>query len=325
MPLPPRAGRRVSELQAPPPGRLPAVTGGGRQGMWRVREGTAERKTRSACDRCWQTASSSRTRRTTWVHVRTQRSPCPLVEEVCLRHGVRGRDGGIVGRIHEVALRVDGATTRTADLDDEVLTLHLVGYATPEIGRANVERNRTVAEADVEVALTSGDVQRIAEAWYHWPGRCCGSTIRRVSRVSEFEGAWVAFFPGSLGRERVLAILVSELLRWERAADASDRLRVQLNVGGSTPARSDAHGPDRVGGEPVRQGVGRARQDSRGRRPHCRGRFSRRARSADRGAGCPRTLLSGSDSVVAVADLRRTVCSTGGPLSVLIVQHLVSR
>lgn len=116
-----------------------------------------------------------------------------------------------VGKIHEVALRTDGAHTRASDLDESLLTFRHTGYATAEIRRAKAERNAAAAAADVEAATAEGDPQRLGEAHYHH----ARSLVRLGDdneAVEEFRRAWACFGNGSLGRDRVAVHLVPSLL-----------------------------------------------------------------------------------------------------------------
>lgn len=123
-----------------------------------------------------------------------------------------------VGKIHEVALRTDGAHTRTGEVDESVLTFRHTGYATAEIRRVKAERNAAAAEADVKAAA-GGDRQRLGEAHYHY-ARSLVRLGEGAQAVEEFRRAWGCFDAGSLGRDRVAVHLVPTLLSRGLVAEA---------------------------------------------------------------------------------------------------------
>lgn len=138
-----------------------------------------------------------------------------------------------VGRIHEVALRADGAPTRTAAIPEDVLTFVHTGYASAEIRRAKVIRNTAAAELGVREALNTGDPQRLGEARYHYARSLARLDPEDDAVLEEYRRAWTAFAPGSTGRDRVMAGLVPELLRRGRVDDATAEVGAHLGAGGS--------------------------------------------------------------------------------------------
>lgn len=123
------------------------------------------------------------------------------------------------GKIHEVAVRTDGRHTRTAEVDESVLTFRHSGYATAEIRRRKAERNAAAAAVDVEAAEAAGDRQRVGEARYHY-ARSLVRLGESAKAVEEFRRAWVCFQAGSVGRDRVAVHLVPTLLSLGLVADA---------------------------------------------------------------------------------------------------------
>lgn len=147
---------------------------------------------------------------------------------------VRVADIRYVGHIHETPLRRDGAETRTGALTDDQLMFTHFGYATPSIRRAKAERNALAAAVDVEAAAATEDRGRLAEALYHHARSVLRLGDPESQAAPELERAWQLFTPGSLGRERAVAMLVPELLRRGREQVAAAWVRKHLQSGGSS-------------------------------------------------------------------------------------------